>query len=254
MAPVFSSAALDLGKVAILLDIDGTILDLAPTPREVRVPPTLLQSLQRLWDATSGAIAFVSGRPVRDIDEIFAPLRLPAIGGHGAEFRAVTGGEPEHSQRPPLDASVRHRLAEIAQAHPRILLEDKGYSVALHYRLAPQMEQFVREAASAICADSLRMPLELLPGKAMVEIKESGFSKASGVRKLMTLAPFAHRRPIFFGDDVTDEDVFAIMPEYDGIAIAVGEKFAGRANHMDQPADVRRWLREVSQCKASAAS
>jgi trehalose 6-phosphate phosphatase len=250
----FTVPAPDLREVAILLDVDGTILDLAATPGEVSVPPSLRQTLQRLWDRTSGALAFVSGRRVRDIDEIFAPLRLPAVGGHGAEFRALASGKPEHSPRPLLDPDLRHRLAEIATAHPGILVEDKGYSVALHYRLAPEMESFVLKTAAAVCADSLQMPVELLPGKSMVEVKEVGFNKASGVRKLMKIAPFAHRRPIFFGDDTTDEDVFAIMPEYGGIAVAVGEKFSGHANHMDRPADVRCWLEHVSRNGEFSAS
>jgi trehalose 6-phosphate phosphatase len=254
MSSALALPAPDLRKVAILLDVDGTILDIAPTPLEVSVPPTLRQTLQRLWERTAGALAFVSGRPVRDLDRIFSPLRLPAVGGHGAEFRVVAQDDAAQSRRPPLDSTLRHRLAEIAKAHAGIVVEDKGYALALHYRQAPEQEDYVRKTAAAICAESPQIQTELLPGKSMVEIKQAGFSKASGVRKLMARSPFADRRPIFIGDDVTDEDVFAMMPEFDGVAIRVGDKYSGEANHMDRPADVRCWLDHVSRNGQTTAS
>jgi trehalose 6-phosphate phosphatase len=252
MSIAFMLPDLDLLKVAILLDVDGTILDLAPTPGEVSVPPSLRHTLKRLWTRTGGALAFVSGRPVRELDHIFSPLRLPAIGGHGAEVRA--GVEGEAAQLQSLDVGLKRRLADIANAHAGILVEDKGYSLALHYRLAPDQERYVRTAVKDICAESPQFPIEILPGKLMVEIKQAGYSKASAVRELLARPPFAHRRPIFVGDDITDEDVFAMMPEFDGIAIAVGEKYLGAANHMDRPADVRCWLDDVSRYGEIAAS
>jgi trehalose 6-phosphate phosphatase len=247
MSIAFPLPAPDLRKVALLLDVDGTILDIARSPREVSVPPALYQTLQRLWDRTAGALAFVSGRPIRDLDRIFSPLRLPAIGGHGAEFRSVAEGDLERSRRPSLDKNLRCRLAEIAKGHDGIIVEDKGYSLALHYRLAPDQEDFVRTSAAAICSELPQVPIELLPGKSMVEIKQVGFNKASGVRRLMTHHPFADRQPIFIGDDITDVDVFALIPEFDGIAIAVGAQYSGVANYMDRPADVRCWLDHVSR-------
>src|SRR5258706_4926642 len=143
-------AALD--QFAILLDVDGTILDLAPTPREVFVPHALRDTLARLQDRTGGAVAFVSGRPVSELDLIFSPLQLPAIGGHGAELRTVAGAAPEAPPLPALDPAVKRQLAAIAEAGPGIVLEDKGYSLALHYRLAPDKERAVREAAARVCA------------------------------------------------------------------------------------------------------
>ena len=128
-------AALD--QFAILLDVDGTILDLAPTPREVFVSHTLRDTLARLWERTDGAMAFVSGRPVSELDLIFSPLQLPAIGGHGAELRTIAGGALGAPRLPPLDPALKRRFAAIAEAGPGIVLEDKGYSLALHYRLAP---------------------------------------------------------------------------------------------------------------------
>ena len=117
---------------------------------------------------------------------------------------------------PPLDKELKRRLATIAKLSPGILLEDKGYSLALHYRLAPHAEKAIYEAVSLIRADLPNAPIEVLPGKCVCEIKHSGFTKASGVRELMTHEPFKGRRPLFIGDDVTDETVFAIMPDFDG--------------------------------------
>ncbi len=231
-----------LSQMAILLDIDGTLLDLAPTPREVWVPPDLAITLQRLLERTQGALALVSGRSLNDIDLIFAPEQLPAIGGHGAEMRLSLDREAVATHAPPMDQELKRRLAAIAKLSPGILLEDKGYSLALHYRLAPHAEKAIYEAVSVIRADLPNAPIEVLPGKCVCEIKHAGFTKASGVRELMLREPFKNRRPLFIGDDVTDESVFAIMPDYDGFAFSVGRRAQGVAGHFDSPSDVRAFL------------
>ena len=244
----------DLDQFAVLLDVDGTILDLAPTPREVFVSHELRGTLSRLWRRTDGAVAFVSGRPVSELDLIFSPLQLPAIGGHGAELRVAQGAAPEAPRLPPLDPSVKRQFAAIAEAGPGIILEDKGYSLALHYRLAPEKEGMVRAAAAKLCA-GLRAPsIELLPGKFVIEIKQTGFSKATAVRELMTYPPFAERRPIFIGDDVTDLGVFEVLPDFDGIGISVGRNVPGVESCFEQPTDVRHWLEQISRSDAFAAS
>src|ERR1700746_3310688 len=231
-----------LDECAILLDIDGTLLDLAPTPREVWVPPGLATPLNRLLEKTSGALALVSGRSLNDIDLIFAPELFPAVGGHGAEMRLATDSEAVATRAPPMDKELKRRLAAIAKLSPGILLEDKGYSLALHYRLAPHAEKAIYEAVSLIRADLPSAPIEVLPGKCVCEIKHSGFTKATGVRELMTHAPFKGRKPLFIGDDVTDESVFAIMPDLGGLAFSVGRRAHGVAGHFDEPRDVREWL------------
>lgn len=231
-----------LGETAILLDIDGTLLDLAPTPREVWVPPGLAKTLGRLLERTSGALALVSGRSLNDIDLIFAPDQFPAIGGHGAEMRISADSEAVAAHAPPMDKELKRRLAAIAKLSPGILLEDKGYSLALHYRLAPHAEKAIYEAVSLIRADLPNAPIEVLPGKSVCEIKHSGFDKASGVQELMTHEPFRGRRPLFIGDDVTDESVFAIMPDLKGLAFSVGRRAQGVAGHFDEPSDVRAFL------------
>src|SRR6516165_2084308 len=228
-------------ETAMLLDIDGTLLDLAPTPREAWVPPGLAKTLNGLLEKTSGALALVSGRSLNDIDLIFAPEQYPAIGGHGAEMRLSADGDAV-SITPPLDKELKRRLAAIARLSPGILLEDKGYSLALHYRLAPHAEKAIYEAVSLIRADLPNAPIEVLPGKCVCEIKHAGFTKASGVRELMTHEPFKGRKPLFIGDDVTDETVFAIMPDFDGVAFSVGRRARGVAGHFDAPGDVREFL------------
>ena len=240
--PVPRALVPHLNQTALLLDIDGTLLDLAPTPREVWVPPGLAKTLEGLLEATSGALALVSGRSINDIDLIFAPKQFPAVGGHGAEMRLSIDHEAVAAHAPPMDKELKLRLAAIAKLSPGILLEDKGYSLALHYRLAPHAEKAIYEAVSLIRADLPNAAIEVLPGKAVCEIKHSGFNKASGVRELMKHAPFKGRRPLFIGDDVTDETVFAIMPDMNGLAFSVGRRAQGVNGHFDEPNDVRAFL------------
>ena len=250
--PAAGDLARRVDQNAILLDIDGTLLDLAPTPREVWVPPGLSKTLGRLLMRTSGALALVSGRSLNDIDLIFAPEQFPAVGGHGAEMRISADSEAVATHAPPMDKELKRRLAAIAKLSPGILLEDKGYSLALHYRLAPHAEKAIYAAVSLIRADLPNAPIEVLPGKCVCEIKHSGFNKATGVLELMSHEPFKGRRPIFIGDDVTDEAVFGIMPDLGGIAFSVGRRAKGVADHFDEPRDVREWLAHLLDDEAAA--
>jgi len=243
--PVPRSLVPQLDQIALLLDIDGTLLDLMPTPREVWVPPELAVTLNGLLAATSGALALVSGRSLNDIDLIFAPARFPAVGGHGAEMRLDVDDEAAAPLAPQLDKELKRRLAAIARISPGILLEDKGYSLALHYRLAPHAEQAIAAAIALIRADMPNESVEVLPGKCVFEIKPAGFTKADGVRALMQHAPFTGRRPLFIGDDITDESVFAIMPDMQGLAFSVGRRAKGVNGHFDAPRDVREFLAKL---------
>jgi trehalose 6-phosphate phosphatase len=234
-----------LEECALLLDIDGTLLEFAPTPGDVRVPPTLHTTIKALLERTSGALALVSGRSIDDIDVIFSPAEIPAVGGHGAEMRVVAGGAITLATIRPMDEALKLRFAKISELNPGILLEDKGYSLALHFRMAPEAERAIYDAVSVIRADLPEAPIEVLPGKAVCEIKPAGFSKASGVRELMTHAPFKGKIPVFLGDDVTDETVFAIMPDLRGFAFSVGRRATGVAGHFDEPRHVRAWLEQL---------
>lgn len=233
---------LDLNACALLLDIDGTLLDLAPTPRDVVVPPDLVPTLDGLLERTSGALALVSGRSLADIDWIFAPARYPSVGGHGAEMRLSIESEAVAARAPPMNPDLKRRFAAVARMDPDILVEDKGYSFALHFRRAPHLETAIYDAVSAIRADLPNAPIEILPGKAVCEIKPSGITKATGVRELMSREPFKGRRPVFLGDDVTDETVFAVMPDFNGLSFSVGRQARGVAGSFADPHAVRGWL------------
>jgi trehalose 6-phosphate phosphatase len=249
-APLFIP---DPRESAILLDVDGTIVDIAPTPGEVQVPPSLRRLLARLVERTDGAVALVSGRSLENLDLLFAPLRLAVVGGHGAQLRHVDGAVTEIRDAPELEPDLRRALTAIAEGG--VLAEDKRYAVALHFRLAPHKERMVREAVAKVCAEPWSDPLEILPGKAVVEIKRAGFSKATGVRRLMARPPFAGRCPIFIGDDTTDESVFAIMPELHGLAFSVGRKVSSAtlAGRFDAPASVRAWLERIAPADESVS-
>jgi trehalose 6-phosphate phosphatase len=237
----FDDIKIDLRTSAFLLDVDGTILDIAATPREVEVPGRLKRALAKLNELTGGAVAFVSGRLIADLDQLFAPLRLPTVGAHGAELR-VNGEHPRRKVETPIDDELRGQFAAFASKLDGIIFEDKGYSLALHYRRAPQHAKVVREAVAAACAPYPASTLEVLPGKAVIEVKSSSFNKGIGIRQLMTHPPFRGRRPVFIGDDVTDESAFAVLPEFGGLGFSVGHRMPGLAGCFPRPSHVRSWI------------
>jgi trehalose 6-phosphate phosphatase len=237
--------AFSLDTQAILLDIDGTLLDLAPTPAGVLVPSSLQATLTTLWKWSGGALALVSGRRLADIDRVFAPLELPAIGGHGAEIRpGPTKNKVLRRKVPLLEERLRRQLLALAARH--VIIEDKGYSIALHYRLAPELEPELRKAVASITSGLLTGSYEVLPGKSVIEVKPTGFNKGTAVLELMECAPFKGRKPIFIGDDVTDEAVFAILPDVGGIGFSVGRLVPGVTGIFNHPADVRGWLGRIA--------
>jgi len=237
-------AGLDPKTIAILLDVDGTMIEIGPSPFEVYVSDGLRSSLSQLFDLTGGALALVSGRPIRDLDMLFTPLKLPSVGGHGAEMR-VTGGEIIIAAKR-LPADLRRQLAQAAKLDPGIEVEDKGYSLALHYRKAPQNQEWLLRQIAANCKAFPDEITEVLPGKAMFEVKRPAVNKGESVRQLMKLAPFAGRMPVFIGDDVTDESVFAILPDLGGMGFSVTRQFPGLTGIFDSPAQVRDALQRLA--------
>lgn len=252
-APLADKLAVpDLRQCALLLDIDGTILDLAPAPQEVWVPAELRNTLSRLEDLTGGALALVSGRSLHDIDLIFSPLQLAAVGGHGAELRVVPGGEAVTRARE-LSPVLKRKLATLTELGPGILVEDKGYSLALHYRLAANQGDALRAAIGDICATAPSGSIEVLPGKLVFEIKMAGVNKAGAVRELMKYPPFKGRSPIFIGDDATDEPVFPILSQFGGLGFSVGRVVADVNGHFEKPESVRAWLSRIANTDQGAA-
>jgi trehalose 6-phosphate phosphatase len=236
--------ALDVRSIALLLDVDGTLIDIAPRPDEVHVPDDLCRALARLLERTGGAVALVSGRPIRDLDKLFSPLRLPVVGGHGAEMR-VHAGEVISSVEP-LPQPLRTALARAVEFAPGIVIEDKGYSMGLHFRNAPRVEERLRAHIASVRAEFASEATEVLPGKALFEVKRPGVNKGNGVRQLMEHPPFAGRKPVFIGDDVTDQAVFAVLPELGGVGYSVSRRFEGTAGIFESPGAVRRALQRLA--------
>lgn len=232
----------DLESMALLLDIDGTILDVAITPGSVVVSDALRSSLEALHDACGGALALVSGRLIRDIDTLFAPLHLPAIGGHGAEMRLSAEAPTYARYADAIGDSLRELVKAAASADPRVIVEDKTTSLAVHYRLAPKMEKTLRTKIAAIVSRMGIQNLEVLHGKAVIEIKSSHFSKGTAVEELMKNPPFHGRKPIFVGDDTTDMSVFKILPAHGGIGYSVERFMPGANGIFGSPHEVRSWL------------
>jgi trehalose 6-phosphate phosphatase len=246
---VCNAAAMELPRlepqsIALLLDVDGTLIDIKPSPDEVHVSPELRDLLQKLLQQTGGALALVSGRPIDDLDRLFAPLKLPTVGGHGAEIRLRPGELVQGAT--PLPEDLRRELANAATPGSGILVEDKGYSLALHYRAVPQHEKHLRASIDAGRAAFPGEQTEVQPGKFVFEVKRPGVSKGEAVRALMTQPPFAGRLPVFIGDDVTDESVFAVLPELKGLGYSVGRHFHGMAGIFDSPSQVRRALKDLA--------
>jgi trehalose 6-phosphate phosphatase len=243
---------IDIRKFAVLLDVDGTLLDIAATPLDVQVPERLKRALEALAAQTGGATAFVSGRPLAQLDLLFAPLKLAAVGGHGAEMR-VSGTATPYRFDLGLSDDLRGQFKAFASKLDGVLLEDKGYSIALHYRLAPQHAEIVRESVAAACAPYPEGSIEVLLGKAVIEVKPAAFDKGTGVRALMGQAPFRGRPPLFIGDDITDETAFAVLPEFDGLGFSVGRRIKGLAGCFPKPSDVRHWLYHVAESGLTVA-
>lgn len=206
---------------AFFLDVDGTLLELASTPEEVVIRPRLRLVLEGLWHAAGGAVALISGRPIADLDRLFAPLRLPAAGLHGIERRDSGGTVHYHHG---LDGKLDHTrelLARLAAEHEGLLFEDKQFSVAIHYRQAPDKEPLIRSLLARHLPE-IGNDFHLQKGKMVYEIKPKGRDKGMAIEEFMQERPFQRRRPVFIGDDVTDEDGFAIVNEMHGHSIKVG--------------------------------
>lgn len=226
---------------AWFLDVDGTLIEIAETPSAIHVPaglPDMLSALSRRHD---GALALVSGRSVENIGQLVAPARLAASGLHGLERTGADGRRlPRPQPAAGLDA-VREVLGEFAAGHPGVLLEDKGLTLALHYRQVPALEPACRAAAEAAVA--CRPGFGLMAGRMVFEVRPAGTDKGSAVRAFMAEPPFAGRVPIFVGDDLTDEDGFAAALALGGFAVLVGPERPTAANwRLAEVAELRDWL------------
>jgi trehalose 6-phosphate phosphatase len=235
----------DPSNWALFLDLDGTLIDIATSPEAVRIPADLGPLLGLVSRHLEGAVAIVTGRLLSDLDTLFAPLRLPAAGLHGLEWRLKGDGDVTIAQAESVEA-VREALRAMVQDRPGILLEDKGKAIALHYRHAPETKEWLFEQVNAALAN--HPGLKALPGKMVLEIKPAAVSKYTAVRQLMDLPPFRGRTPVFVGDDVTDQDGFRAALEMDGVAVAVADRpYENVSMTLAAPLAVRNWLARLAR-------
>jgi trehalose 6-phosphate phosphatase len=226
---------------AFFLDIDGTLLEIADTPSAVRVDRQLLALVQSIHEAAGGAVALISGRRIADIDGLFPGLRLPLAGQHGIERRDGVGGLHMHPAPLAELARLRQHFDDIVVAHPGLLLEDKGATLAVHYRRAPQAEAEVLRALTGILK-RLGEGFRIQPGKMVFEIKPAGKDKGTAIAEFLEEAPFRGRTPVFLGDDVTDEYGFHVVNARGGSSIKVGTGHTVAGWRLPDVAAVRAWL------------
>lgn len=236
----------DVSGFALFLDIDGTLLDIAQTPEAIVVPPDLPGALKRLAHRLDGALALVTGRSIRTVDELFRFNATAVCGLHGAEWRAADG-RIRLAETTAAFEQARVRLRRQAAQLPGVVFEDKGAAIATHYRLAPEREAQLRALMAGIAGD-VGDGWVLQEGKQVIELRPRGHDKGDALVAFMSDPPFLGRRPLAIGDDVTDEAMFSAANGMDGLSVRVGVD--GKESHaqarVPAPSDVRAWLARVS--------
>jgi len=227
---------------ALFLDFDGTLVEIAETPEAVEVPPGLVPLLIELHERLEGALAVVSGRQIDALDRFLAPLRLPTAGEHGVQRRDAEGRMQE-APAPDL-AGVLQVAHTLVARHTGLLVERKHAAIALHYRLAPELE--------TLCLDTMAQAVggqpqfELLHGKCVVEVKPAGVNKGIAIDAFLKEPPFAGRRPVFAGDDTTDETGFAVVQSHPGgMGIKIGAGLTRAEHRLDGPKAMHAWLQSL---------
>lgn len=223
---------------ALFLDFDGTMVEIAPQPHAVEVPQPLILLLQDLHRYLHGAVAVISGRPIVQLDAFLQPLKMAVAGVHGAERRGADG-RLHLLNTHPLD-HVEEAACELAAQHPGLIVENKRGSLALHYRMAPELEALCVKTMEDAVAES--PGLALLRGKMVIEAKPGGASKGRAIEDFLEEAPFAGRKPVFIGDDVTDEAGFSTVQRLGGVGIKVGEGRSVALRRLSDPGALRREL------------
>jgi len=231
-------------RCAYFLDLDGTLVEIAQHPTAVIVAPELPALIADLHAAAGGALALISGRPLADIDRLVGLKYLPVAGQHGSERRDARGQVHVHPVDVHALSELRKRARSWCATHPGLALEDKGLSIALHYRTAPELaavaERLVREAIGDTNAD-----FQIQTGKMVFEIKPAGPDKGRAIVEFLAESPFAGRLPVFIGDDVTDEHGFAAVNTLGGVSIKVGDGATAARRRLPSVDDVHCWLRSA---------
>lgn len=226
------------GPLALFLDFDGTLVDIAPTPDGIAVPAELAHALCHLRDRLDGRLALISGRALDDLERHLGPLAIARAGSHGSDCRAADGtvlGAAPAGLPETLLAAI-HDFA----ASEGFDTEDKPHGAALHFRSNPSLEGKGLAFAEHFASEH---GLQVKRGKCVIELVASGADKAAAVRNIMQAAPFHGALPVFVGDDVTDEDGMRAAAELGGFGIAVGERPSDNARYsLESPAAVQHWL------------
>lgn len=230
-------------RCAFFFDVDGTLAEIQSRPELVFIPPRSLAALERLH-AGGVPVAVVSGRPISQLDALLSPLHLPAAGVHGAERRTAAGELQHLALDKDVLSAIQQELAEACAKYPGLSLENKGVAFALHYRLAPELEDTARVLAEDFVSRYGEV-LALQPGKCVFELKPRGASKGEVIRTFMQEAPFAGRLPVFVGDDLTDEAGFKVVNELGGLTIKVGTGATEALQRMASVDAVGAWLVEL---------
>ncbi len=238
---------------ALFLDVDGTLLDFAERPEAVVVPARLSEILQRILRFSGGTLALVSGRQLADIDKLFGPVRYPAAGQHGVERRNALGNTTTvEGVAHRIHAAASELRAQAGQLQG-VCVEHKGLTLAVHYRLAPHLRDWVADATRSVLT-GLGDEFTLIEGKMVFEIKPSGKDKGVAISEFMHEAPFAGRLPVFVGDDATDEDGFAVVNALSGVSVKVGAGESVARWRMADAESVRTWLADYAEYLARPAS
>ena len=229
---------------ALLLDVDGTLLDIAPTPASVVVPPDLLASLRSLRPALGDAVAVVSGRPVEQIEALLDGVPYAAAGEHGGAIRHAPGAALERADLPVVPPHWLARAEAVVAGHRGVLLERKAHGFVLHFRLEPLAGPALLAALQAIMAGD-GAAFTVMPAHMAWEVKPRGADKGRAVHSLMARPPFAGRVPVYVGDDVTDEDGMRAARALGGIGLRVQDSFGTAAG-------VRAWLAALAGASGPA--
>jgi trehalose 6-phosphate phosphatase len=226
-------------KLAMFLDFDGTLVELAERPDLVVVPKQLARTMERLSSRLGGALAIITGRPLDAVDAYLTPAVLPTAAAHGTERRRADGSVDGPAREILASAEqVADRLMALVLLDPRLVLERKAGAVALHYRQAPELEHRCRAAMQA--AVGARKELAIVEGKMVLEARPTAVDKGVAVQRFMSEVPFSGRVPVFVGDDRTDEDGFAAVGRLGGVAIKVGNGATTASHRLENPAAVIR--------------
>jgi trehalose 6-phosphate phosphatase len=234
-------------EIGLFLDVDGTLLDLASSPDSVEVPAGLRDTLAAAAGCLDGALALVSGRPIEDLDRLFAPLRLRASGIHGAQIRDAAGGLSRWLTQARLPDGAWPGLLRLLEAFPGTLAENKGIGFAVHYRNSPAAEEELLVALRHFIEPFVELDLELIAGHRVFEIRLPGFDKGRAIESFMARQPFAGRIPVFVADDRMDRAGFDAALALGGLAFSVGAAQPGLSGWFAKPAAVRAWLGQLAR-------